>query len=339
MERLPVITIAACAAALSGCAGVDCMSVPSYRIGNIQYYEEIDSSGCAAYQAERETYAYGKERAERQARNGSSYDKYSLGEKYETGGTVSIKDVDTGAWRGESVALQKSRRQAIYWYKEAVKQGGSGAGKAREALIRLGKTPPETPAETLATQGYDAHKRGDDAQAARLWRQAAEKGNAAAQYNLGWAYENGRGVEQNGVEAARWYRQAAEQGHSSAQYSLGVMRLAGRAVSQDSGEAARLFRLAAEQGHASAQKNLGLMYKNGDGVGQNDVAAVQWFRRAAEQDHGSAQFSLGLMYEEGRGVERNLDQAARWYRKAAASGNEDAQRALALLRASVFRPE
>lgn len=368
MKHIPIITIATCAAALSGCAGIDCMSVPSYRVGNIQYYEQIDSSGCAAYQAERESQAYYKDRAERQARNGSSYDKYSLGEKYETGGTVFIDE--DGTWRGLSVDLKKSRQRAIYWYKEAVKQGGSGAGKAREALIRLGKTPPETPPETLVSQGYDAHKKGDDAQAVRLWREAAEKGNAAAQYDLGWAYkngrgvaqsdieavrwyrlaaeqgyadaqfalgwmyENGRGVAQNDIEAVRWYRLAAEQGHALAQYNLGVMHLFGRGVSQDRTEAARLFRLAAEQGEASAQKNLGLMYKNGDGVGQSDVEAVQWFRRAAEQGHGPAQFSLGLMYEEGRGVERNLDEAVRWYRKAAANGNEDAQGALARLGAS-----
>lgn len=188
--------------------------------------------------------------------------------------------------------------------------------------------PQKPSAQTLASQGYEAYEKGDDAQAVRLWRQAAEKGNVDGQKNLGWAYENGRGVEQSDAEAVRWYRLAAEQGDALAQYNLGGMYLFGRGVSQNSAEAARLFRLAAEQGEASAQKNLGLMYKNGDGVEQSDVEAVQWFRRAAEQDHGPAQFSLGLMYEEGRGVERNLDEAVRWYRKAAANGNKDAQTAL-----------
>ncbi|MEZ5895396.1 MAG: tetratricopeptide repeat protein [Parvularculaceae bacterium] len=233
------------------------MSVPSYRIGNVQYYEQIDPSGCAAYQAEKETQAYYRERAETQARNGSSYKKYSLGEKYETGGTALIDDVDTGTWRGESVDLKKSRRRAIYWYKEAVKQGGSGADKAREALIRLGKTPPETPPATLVRQGYDAHKRGDNAEAVRLWREAAEKGNATAQYNLGWAYENGRGVEQSDVEAVRWYRQAAEQDYADAQYALGWMYENGRGVERNLDTAIRWYRKADANGNKDAQAALG----------------------------------------------------------------------------------
>ncbi len=191
--------------------------------------------------------------------------------------------------------------------------------------------PKKPTAQTLVARAYEAYERGDDAEAVRLWRQAAEKGNADGQNNLGWVYENGRSLAQSDAEAFRWYRLAAEQGHALAQYSLGVMHLVGRTGSQNSAEAARLFRLAGKQGHASAQKNLGLMYKNGDGVGQSDVEAFQWFRRAAEQNHGSAQFSLGLMYEEGRGVSKNISIAIDWYRKAAANGNEKARAALARL--------
>ena len=45
-----------------------------------------------------------------------------------------------------------------------------------------------------------------------------------AQYNLGWMYENGRGVRRDRVEAVRWYRLAAEQGDADAETALDRLR-------------------------------------------------------------------------------------------------------------------
>ena len=44
------------------------------------------------------------------------------------------------------------------------------------------------------------------------------------QNNLGWMYENGRGVQRDRVEAVRWYRRAADQGDSWAQEQLDRLR-------------------------------------------------------------------------------------------------------------------
>jgi hypothetical protein len=54
-------------------------------------------------------------------------------------------------------------------------------------------------------------------------RVQADAGDAAAQFNLGFAYSFGEGVPQDDVQAVSWFRQAAEQGHAIAQYNLGVM--------------------------------------------------------------------------------------------------------------------
>ena len=48
----------------------------------------------------------------------------------------------------------------------------------------------------------------------------AKKGDATAQYNLGWRYEYGEGVVQDKWEAAKWYRKAAVQGYPAAQNKL-----------------------------------------------------------------------------------------------------------------------
>jgi hypothetical protein len=56
--------------------------------------------------------------------------------------------------------------------------------------------------------------------AAGWYRKAAEQGYADGQFNLGWCYENGRGVPRDLDEARRWYRKAAAQGHADARKRL-----------------------------------------------------------------------------------------------------------------------
>lgn len=52
-----------------------------------------------------------------------------------------------------------------------------------------------------------------------LW-QKAQKGDAQAQVDLGLAYANGDGVDQDWQEAVKWFHLAAEQGLPQAQYNL-----------------------------------------------------------------------------------------------------------------------
>ncbi|MDA0653367.1 MAG: hypothetical protein O3C49_08845, partial [Proteobacteria bacterium] len=51
-----------------------------------------------------------------------------------------------------------------------------------------------TPAGAGYDEGMAAHSRGDYAAALREWRPLAEQGNADAQYNLGYMYENAQGL-------------------------------------------------------------------------------------------------------------------------------------------------
>ena len=52
-------------------------------------------------------------------------------------------------------------------------------------------------------------------------RLRAERGDAAAQVQLGDAYDTGTGVKRDVAEAIKWYRKAAEQGNAEGQNSLG----------------------------------------------------------------------------------------------------------------------
>ena len=53
-----------------------------------------------------------------------------------------------------------------------------------------------------------------------VYRKAAEKGDADAQFNLGFCYYNGKGVEKDLIEYVKWLRKAAEQGDEFAKKSL-----------------------------------------------------------------------------------------------------------------------
>jgi TPR repeat protein len=51
---------------------------------------------------------------------------------------------------------------------------------------------------------------------------AAEQDDVDAQFNLGLLYEQGKGVPQDEREAVKWYKEAAERGHALAQLNLGI---------------------------------------------------------------------------------------------------------------------
>ena len=119
-------------------------------------------------------------------------------------------------------------------------------------------------------------------------RQAAEQGDATAQFNLGGMYAKGEGVPKDDAEAVRWCRLAAEQGLANAQFNLGFMYSEGRGVLKDDAEAVRWFRLAAEQGHANAQHGLGVMYDNGEGVLKDSVLAHMWYNIAGANGNEAA---------------------------------------------------
>ena len=99
-------------------------------------------------------------------------------------------------------------------------------------------------------------KEGKEREAMERLREAAEDGNAEAQFKLGVCHENGAGVSKNPMEAARWYQAAAEQGVEEAQCSLGVYYANGWGVGKDLEQAVKWYSVAAEQGSEAAKEAL-----------------------------------------------------------------------------------
>ena len=169
----------------------------------------------------------------------------------------------------------------------------------------------------------------------------ASEGDAFAQTNAAWGYENGYGTTADDYEAVEWYLKAAEQGLAEAQYKLGDMyydMYYGDDVEQSYEKAVEWYLKAAEQGLAEAQYTLGDMYFYGRGVEQSDEEAAEWVLKAAEQGLAEAQCKLGDMYYYGCWdmyyydmfyygdvVEQSYEKAAEWYLKAAEQGLARAQ--------------
>ena len=119
-------------------------------------------------------------------------------------------------------------------------------------------------------------------------------------------------------------KREAEQGHSDAQYNLGWMYNEGKGVIQDYKESVKWYTKAAEQGLAEAQYNLGYMYANEQGVIQDYKEAAKWWKKSAEQGYSKSQFSLGLMYVQTKGVIQDFVMAHMYFNIAAVSGYKDA---------------
>ena len=171
-------------------------------------------------------------------------------------------------------------------------------------------------------KGVEAIDAGDWAFALLEWLPLAKAGDVDAQYNLGWMFFHGEGVEEDYVEAIKWFRLAAEGGLVDAQVELGIMYQNGMGVVVDYDEALKWYHLAEKEGNIVALTNLGGMYHKGIGVLQNFEEALRYYRLAAEGGNAIAQGNLGSMYHNGEGVERNFQIAYMWQSLAAAQGNE-----------------
>jgi TPR repeat protein len=199
----------------------------------------------------------------------------------------------------------------------------------------------------------------------RQLQQAASRGAARAQFDLGTYYARTDVPEHDDMMALQWLQKSAEQNLADAQHALAMMYLDGRGTKQDLGQTAVWSRKAAEQGVAPAQYSLAFLYSVGAGVTQDDTQAVAWWRKSADQGFANGQNMLGVMYfggtrrgarrcagrsvvaqggragagrrrvepgvayAAGRGVEFDLEQATQWWRKAADAGNVAAMNSLA----------
>jgi localization factor PodJL len=155
-------------------------------------------------------------------------------------------------------------------------------------------------------------------------RAAALAGDAAAAYEVGVRFAEGRNVPQNNEEAAHWLEISAKKSFVPAQFRLGTLYEKGVGVKKDLPEAISLYRAAADKGHGKAMHNLAVLYAEGGSGSPDYRTAAQWFRKAAELGVTDSQYNLAILYARGVGVEQSFTESYKWFFLAAKQGDKDA---------------
>ena len=168
--------------------------------------------------------------------------------------------------------------------------------------------------------------------------QKAREGDADAQYIIGKAFYQGRGVTQNYDQAFLWFRRSAENGHADAQFQLGNIYLMGEGVLQDDYEALYWYELAAKQNHREAQQNLDSLKQYTESKNQyagsvektetlDVIESVESItpKTANETSDAQMQYQQGIKYSIGDGVERDYEKAFQLFKQSAEAGHVPAQ--------------
>ncbi|MCC8115295.1 MAG: toll/interleukin-1 receptor domain-containing protein [Bacteroidales bacterium] len=177
------------------------------------------------------------------------------------------------------------------------------------------------PVEVLIVMGDRYIKEGNYEKGVTCYKEAADRGDAKAQYFLGKYYQNGVVLPKDLTKAIRYLTLSANQGFTEAEFSLGYKYHKGIGVAKNLQNAILYYKRAADKGFMNAQVNLGFIYETG-GEGIEDLSqAVTYYAKAAAQGSALAQSNLGSCYELGKGVGIDYGKAAEYYQKAAAQGD------------------
>ena len=138
-------------------------------------------------------------------------------------------------------------------------------------------------------KGLAAYKQKDYKTAFGHFKNAAEQGDAEAQYRLADSYAKAKGVERDLKKGFEWMKKAAEQGYAKAQMCIGFYYGGGVGVRKDPAEADKWIKQSfdtvlklAEQGDVEAQLYLASYYGSEIGVEMDEKKALEWNRKAAE---------------------------------------------------------
>tara|TARA_B100000475_G_scaffold172035_1_gene134539 strand:- start:60 stop:542 length:483 start_codon:yes stop_codon:yes gene_type:complete len=130
-----------------------------------------------------------------------------------------------------------------------------------------------------------------DKKAAKLFKRAVELGDVDAMTQLAELHKFGSGVKLDNKKAMKLCRAAADRGNAAAQCNLGLLLHSENKFE----EAFRYYALAADQGYTNAESNLGFRYHEGTGTEVDLGKSRYWFERAAAKGHERAIRGLAFL--------------------------------------------
>lgn len=178
------------------------------------------------------------------------------------------------------------------------------------SFIDTSVSPGTEPGGTTVDDGRRAAASGRPATALRIWRDLARRGDAAAEFWLGWAHHYGQGVPTDAKEAMRRYRRAAAGGDVRAEAAMGLLYENGLGVPADEDEAVRRYAAAAAKGEATASFNLtALLGRAGARTAPDDETAATGRDMECEADRSERVVRFGGTL--GRGAAERNDPSSR----------------------------
>ncbi|KAI9351859.1 hypothetical protein BD770DRAFT_445607 [Pilaira anomala] len=168
------------------------------------------------------------------------------------------------------------------------------------------------------------------AQAVYWNRKAAEKGILTAGINVGLAYENGEGVNQDYEEAMKWYKLMYDRYESpSAAHRMGNLYRHGLGVKRDCKMTLKYFNYAILKIEGMGRflyLTIGDIYEHGrDGVPQCYKKAYHYYLKAFESGDIQGAATIGYLYYTGSGVPEDEEKAYQWASKGLAMNCPSAQ--------------
>lgn len=214
---------------------------------------------------------------------------------------------------GNIYRKQENYLLAMEWYTKAV----NAEDENSDAMNSLG------------LMYYNGEGVSEDEETAKKWFiRAAENNNISAINNLGWLYKQ----DEDYVQSVYWYQKSAQKGNEEGMFELGCAYDFGRGLNQNKNEAFKWYEKAAEKGHNQAMGYLGYAYRHGEGTEQNYQLAMEWYTKAAENDENAfVMKEIGDMYRNSEGVFKSYKKASIWYEKAANGGNTNAMLSIGYL--------
>ena len=156
-------------------------------------------------------------------------------------------------------------------------------------------------------------------------RQAADRGDATAQYVVATHYLEGDTIPVDFAKAAYWYGKASAAGSVPAQYRLASLYERGKGVPKNLGSALSWYEKAASLGNVKAMHNAAVLAA-GNEIGQPDYAkAFRYFSLAASHGLKDSQYNLAVLIERGMGTAQDNNDALFWFMAAAGQGDPEAK--------------
>ncbi|MCR5170568.1 MAG: hypothetical protein K6C33_08950 [Desulfovibrio sp.] len=241
-------------------------------------------------------YASGSSRLEAERRAGDPEDLFGLG--------CALLD-------GDGVAKDVERGLSL------LEQSASQGCALAQVVLAEGHLKREFPAS-------------DPARGAELLAQAAACRNARVLALCARLYEEDlEGLTPDLKRARHCLRQAADMGDAEAQFLLALKLVLGEGMPRNPSRAAGYARKAAAQDFAPAQRLLGKMHADGLGVAASLKKAFFWFSKAAEAGDEDALVQKALLLSEGRGCRQDRVQACEILEGLAIGGSAQAECLLA----------